>query len=72
MLLQEWGIYQGLASKNISGGRYYLVASMYTMPKEPNCVVKFNFRLDFDFFLQDFGGLSIPQPMSKVPRQALK
>jgi Set1/Ash2 histone methyltransferase complex subunit ASH2 len=64
------GVCQGLAFEDILGGRYYPAASLYTMPNEPNCVVKFNFGPNF--FPQDFGGLPIPQPMSEVPRQALR
>ena len=66
------GVCQGSAFKDIPGGRYYPAASMYTLPNEPNCVVKFNFGPDFEFFPQDFGGLPIPQPMSEVPYQALE
>ena len=68
----ENGACQGSAFKDIPGGRYYPAASMYTLPNEPNCVVKFNFGPDFEFFPQDFGGLPIPQPMSEVPYQALE
>ncbi|WVZ54465.1 hypothetical protein U9M48_005253 [Paspalum notatum var. saurae] len=64
------GVCQGSAFKDIPGGRYYPAASMYTLPNESNCEVKFNFGPDFDFFPQDFGGLPIPQPMSEVPHQA--
>uniref|UniRef100_A0A0A9D6Q5 SPRY domain-containing protein n=1 Tax=Arundo donax TaxID=35708 RepID=A0A0A9D6Q5_ARUDO len=64
------GVCQGIAFKDIPGGRYYPAASMYTLPNEPNCVVKFNFGPDFELFPQDFGGLPIPQPMSEVPHQA--
>ena len=66
------GMCQGLAFEDILGGRYYPAASLYTMPNESNCVVKFNFGPNFNFFPQDFGGLPIPQPMSEVPRQALR
>ncbi|KAG0519741.1 hypothetical protein BDA96_08G012500 [Sorghum bicolor] len=66
------GVSQGLAFEDILGGRYYPAASLYTMPNKPNCVVKFNFGPNFNFFPQDFGGLPIPQPMSEVPRQALR
>ncbi|KAG2559988.1 hypothetical protein PVAP13_8KG032200 [Panicum virgatum] len=66
------GVCQGSAFKDIPGGRYYPAASMYTRPKESNCVVKFNFGPDFEFFPQDFGGLPIPQPVSEVPYQALE
>ncbi|TVU50833.1 hypothetical protein EJB05_02224, partial [Eragrostis curvula] len=63
------GVCQGIAFQDIPGGRYYPAASMYTLPNEPNCVVKFNFGPDFEHFPQDFGDLSIPQPMSEVPHQ---
>ncbi|TVU26972.1 hypothetical protein EJB05_29550, partial [Eragrostis curvula] len=63
------GVCQGIAFQDIPGGRYYPAASMYTLPNEPNCEVKFNFGPDFDFFPQDFGALPIPQPMSEVPHQ---
>ncbi|WVZ93058.1 hypothetical protein U9M48_039073 [Paspalum notatum var. saurae] len=63
------GVSQGSAFKDIPGGRYYPAASMYTLPDQPNCVVKFNFGPDFEFFPQDFEGLPIPQPMSQVPYQ---
>ncbi|KAF8707118.1 hypothetical protein HU200_030355 [Digitaria exilis] len=66
------GVCQGSAFKDIPGGRYYPAASMYTLPNEPNCVVKFNFGPDFEFFPQDFGGLPIPRPMSEVPYQAVE
>ena len=64
------GVCQGSAFKDIPGGRYFPAASLYTMPNEPNCVVKFNFGPDFEFFPQDFGSLPVPQPMSEVPHQA--
>lgn len=64
------GVCQGSAFKDIPGGRYYPAASLYTMPNQPNCMVKFNFGPNFEFFPQDFGGLVIPQPMSKAPHQA--
>jgi Set1/Ash2 histone methyltransferase complex subunit ASH2 len=64
------GVCQGIAFQDIPGGRYYPASSMYTLPNEPNCVVKFNFGPDFEYFPQDFCGLSIPQPMSEVPHQA--
>ncbi|CAN6339596.1 unnamed protein product [Urochloa humidicola] len=66
------GVCQGSAFKDIPGGRYYPAASMYTLPNEPNCVVKFNFGPDFEFFPQDFGDLPTPQPMSEVPYQAVE
>ncbi|XP_003576913.1 protein TRAUCO [Brachypodium distachyon] len=63
------GVCQGTAFDNILGGRYYPAASMYTMPDEPNCEVKFNFGPDFTFFPEDFGGRPVPRPMSEVPYQ---
>ena len=66
------GVSQGLAFEDILGGRYYPAGSLYTMPNKHNCVVRFNFGPNFNFFPQDFGGLPIPQPMSEVPRQALR
>ena len=66
-------ICQGLAFKDIFGGRYYPAASLYTMPNKLNCVVKINFGPNFNFFPQDFGRLPIPQPMrSELPRQAIE
>ncbi|KAJ6790707.1 putative protein TRAUCO [Iris pallida] len=61
------GVCQGTAFKDISGGRYYPAASMYTMPNEPNCEVRFNFGPGFDFFPEDFGGRQTPRPMIEVP-----
>lgn len=61
------GICQGVAFKNIFGGRYYPAASMYTLPNQPNCVVKFNFGPDFEAFPDDFDGHPIPRPMTEVP-----
>uniref|UniRef100_A0A0D9XWU1 B30.2/SPRY domain-containing protein n=1 Tax=Leersia perrieri TaxID=77586 RepID=A0A0D9XWU1_9ORYZ len=61
------GVCQGTAFVDIPGGRYYPAASMYTMPDEPNCEVRFNFGPNFEFFPEDFGGRSVPQPMSDVP-----
>ncbi|KAH7838181.1 hypothetical protein Vadar_022984 [Vaccinium darrowii] len=58
---------QGVAFPDLYGGRYYPAASMYTLPNQPNCVVKFNFGPDFDFFPEDFGGRPIPRPMIEVP-----
>ena len=63
------GVSQGSAFMDIPGGRYYPAASMYTLPDQPNCVVKFNFGPDFECFPQDFDGLPIPQPMSQLPYQ---
>ncbi|XP_077248826.1 protein TRAUCO-like [Tasmannia lanceolata] len=61
------GICQGVAFTDLYGGRYYPAASMYTLPNQPNCVVKFNFGPDFEFFPQDFDGRPIPKPMIEVP-----
>ncbi|KAM7277601.1 hypothetical protein ACFE04_004735 [Oxalis oulophora] len=61
---------QGTAFQDLFGGRYYPAASMYTLPKQPNCVVKFNFGPDFDYFPEDFGGRPIPLPMVEVPYHA--
>jgi Set1/Ash2 histone methyltransferase complex subunit ASH2 len=56
----------GTAYKDLFGGRYYPAASMYTLPNQPNCVVKFNFGPNFDFFPEDFGDCPVPQPMIEV------
>ena len=40
---------------------------MYTLPNQPNCVVKFNFGPDFEFFPEDFNGRPVPRPMVEVP-----
>ena len=61
------GVCQGAAFKDLFGGRYYPAASMYTLPNQPNCEVRFNFGPDFEFFPQDFGGRPTPQPMIEVP-----
>ncbi|XP_010545599.1 PREDICTED: protein TRAUCO [Tarenaya hassleriana] len=61
------GICQGVAFRDLYGGRYYPAASMYTLPNQPNCVVKFNFGPDFEFFPEDFGGRAIPRSMCEVP-----
>lgn len=58
---------QGVAFKDLCGGRYYPAASMYTLPEQPNCVVKFNFGPDFEVFPEDFDGRPIPRPMIEVP-----
>ncbi|KAL0437202.1 UNVERIFIED_CONTAM: protein TRAUCO [Sesamum radiatum] len=64
------GICQGVAFKDLYGGRYYPAASMYTLPNQPNCVVKFNFGPDFEAFPDDFGGRPVPRPMIEVPYQS--
>ncbi|CAK9183472.1 unnamed protein product [Ilex paraguariensis] len=61
------GICQGVAFKDLYGGRYYPAASMYTLPNQPNCLVKFNFGPDFEFFPEDFGDRPVPRPMIEVP-----
>ncbi|XP_058730327.1 protein TRAUCO-like [Vicia villosa] len=61
------GVCQGVAFKDLYGGRYYPAASMYTLPNEPNCTVKFNFGPDFEFFPEDFNERPIPKPMIEVP-----
>ncbi|EAY79923.1 hypothetical protein OsI_35088 [Oryza sativa Indica Group] len=61
------GVCQGTAFVDIPGGRYYPAASMYTLPDQPNCEVRFNFGPNFEFFPEDFGGRSVPQPMNNVP-----
>ncbi|KAJ8543819.1 hypothetical protein K7X08_025437 [Anisodus acutangulus] len=61
------GVCQGVAFKDLYGGRYYPAASMYTLPDQPNCVVKFNFGPDFEFFPEDFAERPVPRPMAEVP-----
>ncbi|CAL0329365.1 unnamed protein product [Lupinus luteus] len=61
------GVCQGVAFKDLYGGRYYPAASMYTLPNEPNCTVKFNFGPDFEFFPEDFNERPIPKPMIEIP-----
>ncbi|XVF47357.1 hypothetical protein PTKIN_Ptkin03bG0102700 [Pterospermum kingtungense] len=61
------GVCQGVAFKDLFGGRYYPAASMYTLPNQPNCVVKFNFGPDFECFPEDFGGRTLPRHMVEVP-----
>ncbi|TQE01840.1 hypothetical protein C1H46_012464 [Malus baccata] len=61
------GVCQGVAFKDLYGGRYYPTASLYTLPHQPNCVVKFNFGPDFEFFPEDFNGRPVPRPMFEVP-----
>ncbi|CAL1391072.1 unnamed protein product [Linum trigynum] len=61
------GICQGVAFKDLYGGRYYPAASMYTLPNQPNCVVRFNFGPDFYFLPEDFDGRPMPRPMIEVP-----
>ncbi|ESQ30338.1 hypothetical protein EUTSA_v10011431mg [Eutrema salsugineum] len=61
------GVCQGVAFKDLFGGRYYPAASMYTLPDQSNCVVKFNFGPDFEYYPEDFGGRATPRPMWEVP-----
>lgn len=61
------GVCQGVAFKDLPGGRYYPAASMYTLPNQPNCTVRFNYGPDFEFFPDDFGEHPVPQPMIEVP-----
>ncbi|GER46027.1 Set1/Ash2 histone methyltransferase complex subunit ASH2 [Striga asiatica] len=64
------GICQGVAFTDLYGGQYFPAASMYTLPDQPNCVVKFNFGPNFEKFPEDFGGRPIPRPMIEVPYQS--
>ncbi|KAI3449991.1 hypothetical protein Pfo_006656 [Paulownia fortunei] len=64
------GICQGVAFTDLYGGRYYPAASMYTLPNQPTCVVKFNFGPDFERFPEDFGERPVPRPMIEVPYQS--
>ncbi|CAN6459827.1 unnamed protein product [Victoria cruziana] len=61
------GVCQGVAFTDMNGGRYYPAASMYTLPNQPNCVVRFNFGPDFERFPQDFGECPFPSPMIDAP-----
>lgn len=61
------GVCQGIAFKDLFGGRYFPAASMYTLPNQPNCVVKFNFGPDFECFPTEFEGRPLPKPMIEVP-----
>ncbi|XP_078435530.1 histone H3K4 methyltransferase TRAUCO [Wolffia australiana] len=58
---------QGTAFTDLYGGRYYPAASMYTLPNQPNCEVRFNFGPEFQCFPEDFGGRPIPSPISGAP-----
>ncbi|XP_073015939.1 protein TRAUCO-like isoform X2 [Primulina eburnea] len=60
---------QGIAFRDLYGGRYYPSASMYTLPNHPNCVVKFCFGPGFERFPEDFGERPIPRPMIEIPYQ---
>ncbi|KAK8953361.1 hypothetical protein KSP40_PGU011203 [Platanthera guangdongensis] len=61
------GICQGVAFKDLFGGRYYPAASLYTLPNQPSCEVRFNFGPNFNCFPLEFDGSLIPRPMSEVP-----
>ncbi|KAM6596593.1 hypothetical protein CsatA_007117 [Cannabis sativa] len=61
------GVCQGVAYRDLQGGRYYPAASMYTLPNQPNCLVKFNFGPEFECFPEDFEGRPQPKPMVEVP-----
>jgi Set1/Ash2 histone methyltransferase complex subunit ASH2 len=71
MSLQE-RVLSGHCLLGYSWGRYYPAASMYMLPNEPNCVVKFNFGPDFDYFQQDFCGMPIPQPIARCLIRRMK
>lgn len=60
------GICQGVAFKDVNGGRYHPAASIYTLPNQPNCTVQFNFGPEFDFFPEDFGNRPIPKAMCEA------
>ncbi|KAK4741976.1 hypothetical protein SAY87_025564 [Trapa incisa] len=61
------GLCQGVAFRDLHGGRYYPAASMYTLPNQPSCVVRFNFGPEFDLFPKNLDGRPIPRPMVEVP-----
>lgn len=61
------GVIQGTAFKDISAGRYFPAASMYTLPNEPNCTVKFHFGPDFRFPPRDIGERPVPQAICCAP-----
>ncbi|KMZ58903.1 hypothetical protein ZOSMA_72G00640 [Zostera marina] len=61
------GVCQGVAFRDLYGGRYFPAASMYTLPNQPNCQVTFNFGPDFECFPTDFGDRPIPKSMIEVP-----
>ncbi|XP_043690497.1 protein TRAUCO-like [Telopea speciosissima] len=60
------GVCQGAAFKDLCGGRYYPAASMYTLPNQPNCMVRFNFGPEFECFPEDFKDRPLPRPMIEV------
>ncbi|MCO5599597.1 hypothetical protein L7F22_053703 [Adiantum nelumboides] len=61
------GVCQGTAFKDIYGGRYFPAASMYTLPKEPCCTVRFNFGPDFRYPPKDLDGRPAPTAMVLAP-----
>ncbi|GAB4856022.1 hypothetical protein Ancab_024661 [Ancistrocladus abbreviatus] len=61
------GVCQGVAFRDLYGGRYFPAASMYTLPNQPNCLVKFNFGPDFECLPKDFESYPMPRPMIEVP-----
>lgn len=63
------GVCQGVAFEDLYGGWYYPAASMYTLPNEPNSVVRFNFGPKFESFPSDFVGRPIPKPLIEIPYQ---
>ncbi|KZV39219.1 hypothetical protein F511_29979 [Dorcoceras hygrometricum] len=63
------GICQGIAFRDLYAGRYYPAASMYTLPNQPKCVVKFCFGPGFERFPEDFGERPIPRPIIEIPYQ---
>ncbi|KAH7424010.1 hypothetical protein KP509_12G085100 [Ceratopteris richardii] len=58
---------QGTAFKDINAGRYFPAASMYTLPNDPKCVVRFNFGPDFRFPPTSIGTRPIPKPIACAP-----
>lgn len=61
------GVCQGVAFKDLYGGRYYPAASMYTLPNQPNCLVRFNFGPELECFPDNFEGRPLPRLMVEVP-----
>lgn len=61
------GVCQGTAFRDINAGRYFPAASMYTLPKEPSCIVRFNFGPEFRFPPVDIGDRPAPMAMVSAP-----
>lgn len=40
---------------------------MYTLPNQPNCLVRFNFGPELECFPDDFEGRPLPRLMVEVP-----